>query len=627
MKRDIFYIFIAGLILSLSGCADFWDWASKQSDSQSGDSSSGTYTPTSPTVTKTVAYTSGEAITVDTTTKTLTVTGNLGGKTVYLAKTNPTSTLIKSSNSQAVGTATNMELYTVTSNRAAEESSEYEGYQCASAKLFEKYSNVTFGTPTDSGARAAAQTIDRSNSQLELVVGETKKNIWVGTDVNLSTFEHLPATLRATGTYCNVWVLNDCWTDDKASGKQIDTALAEKMATFFDQVYALETNLYGKESDQIFYLTESVRSLTRNSFALEDMKKLSNTGTKVNLVVCDIGADYGKAIQSGTLGYFTDTDYYPDLEDLNTMTGQNFAKSDYPFYHSNEGKYLYIDAPSCVSAVANVMTIITHEYQHLITWGRKTMNHYASKGYILADSAYYEMMAMVGEDFMKEYTKSLYIDFTNDNTPFAWRLPSFNVNYPMSGIEYRTDENGTYVSVSYATNYTFGAWLARTYGGAALMYDIVNNTEGEYFPAVQSSIKTVTGKSVSIESLLKDFVWDCIVSKDNAGFRKKVELTSTDSLYCTDKAYGYPLTKVDLYNLEDYGVSKTVTDDKGKTVTRSGMTGPFFWAYNQYYSKGIRPYGFEFNKIGTVNSGATSVTITFGLNAPASTLKAYLIIE
>ena len=248
MKRDIFYIFIAGLILSLSGCADFWDWASKQSDSQSGDSSSGTYTPTSPTVTKTVAYTSGEAITVDTTTKTLTVTGNLGGKTVYLAKTNPTSTLIKSSNSQAVSTATNIKLYTDTSNRAAEESSEYEDYQCASAKLYEKYSNVTFGTPTDSGARAAAQTIDRSNNQLELVTGETQKYIWVGTDVNLSTFEHLPATLRATGTYCNVWVLSDCWTDDKASGKQIDTALAEKMATFFDQVYALETNLYGKES-------------------------------------------------------------------------------------------------------------------------------------------------------------------------------------------------------------------------------------------------------------------------------------------------------------------------------------------------------------------------------------------
>ncbi len=627
MKRDIFYIFIAGLILSLSGCADFWDWASNQSSSQSGNSSSGTYTPTSPTETKTVAYTSGEAITVATTTKTLTVTGNLGGKTVYLAKTNPTSTLIKGSNSQAVYNATNMKLYTDTSNRAAEESSEYEGYQCASAKLYEKYSNVTFGTPTDSGARAAAQTIDRSNSQLDLVVDKTQKDIWVGTDVNLSTFEHQSATLRAKGEYCNVWVLDDCWTTGSASGKQINNALAQKMATFFDQVYALETNLYGKESDQIFYLTGPVSNLTRNSFALEDMKKLSNTGTKVNLVVCDIGADYGKAIQSGTLGYFTDTDYYPDLEDLNTMTGQNISKSAYPFYHSNEGKYLYIDAPSCVSAVANVMTIITHEYQHLITWGRKTMNHYASKGYILADSAYYEMMAMVGEDFMKEYTKSIYSEFTNDNTPFAWRLPSFNVNYPVSGIEYRNDESGKYVSVSYSVNYAFGAWLARTYGGAKLMYDIVNNTEGEYFPAVQSSIKTITGESVSIESLLKGFVWDCIVSKDNAGFRKKVELTSTDPLYCTDKAYGYPLTKVDLYNLADYGVSKTVTNSEGKQVSRAGLTGPFFWDYNKYYSEGIRPYGFEFNKIGTVNSGATSVTITFGSTAPASTLKSYLIIE
>ena len=627
-------IFMAGIILSLSGCSDFFDTLKSNSNNQTENPD---YDIITPTETKTVAYSSGEAITVDPTTKTLTVTGDLGGKTVYLAKTNPTGTLIASKNSQAVKNATNMELNKASpasgkaySARAAqEESFEHEGYQCASAKLYEKYSNVTFGTPRDSGARAAAtaQTIDRSKSQLDLVVGKTQKDIWVATDVNLSTFEHLPATLRAKGTYCNVWVLKDCWTTGSASGKQIDNALAEKMAAFFDQVYALETNLYGKESDQIFYLTEPVRSLTRDSFALENMEKLSDTGTKVNLVVCDIGGDYGKDIQSGILGYFTDTDYYPDLKDLNTMTGQDFEESDYPFYNSNEGKYLYIDAPSCVSAVSNVMTIITHEYQHLITWGRKTMNHYASKGYILADSAYYEMMAMVGEDFMKEYTKGLYSEFTNDNTPFAWRLPSFNTNYLMSGIEYRTDDDGKYVSVSYSTNYAFGAWLARTYGGAALMYDIVNNTEGEYFPAVQSSIETVTGTPVSIESLLKGFVWDCIVSKDNAGFRKHVELSSSEKRYCADKAYGYPLTKVDLYNLENYGVSTTVTDSEGKTITRPGLTGPFFWDYNKYYSEGIRPYGFEFNKIGTVYSGATSITITFGLDAPASTLKSYLIIE
>lgn len=619
-------IFIAGIILSLSGCSDFFDTLKSNSNNQTENPD---YDIIIPTETKSASYSSGEAITVDPTTKRLTVTGDLGGKTVYLAKTNPTGTLIQGSNSQAVGTATNMELYTVTARAAQEESFEHECYQCASAKLYEKYSNVSFGTPRDSGARAAAtaQTIDRSNSQLDLVVGETKKNIWVGTDVNLSTFEQLPATLRATGTYCNVWVLDDCWTTGSASGKQIDNALAEKMATFFDQVYALETNLYGKESDQIFYLTGPVRSPNRNSFKLENMEKLSNTGTKVNLVVCDIGGDYGKDIQSGTLGYFTDTDYYPDLVDLNTMTGQDFAKSAYPFYSSNEGKYLYIDAPSCVSAVANVMTIITHEYQHLITWGRKTMNHYASKGYIDADSAYYEMMAMVGEDFMKEYTKSLYSEFTNDNTPFAWRLPTFNAYYSLSGIEYRTDDDGKYVSVSYSTNYAFGAWLARTYGGAALMYDIVNNTEGEYFPAVQSSIEATTGTPVSIESLLKGFVWDCIVSKDNAGFRKHVELSSSDLRYCTEKSYGYPLTEVDLYNLANYGVSTTVTNSQGDQVTRPGLTGPFFCPYNNVFSGGIRPYGFEFNKIGTVNSGARSITITFGFNAPASTLKSYLIIE
>ncbi|MBR4599478.1 MAG: hypothetical protein IKO39_05460, partial [Treponema sp.] len=175
--------------------------------------------------------------------------------------------------------------------------------------------------------------------------------------------------------------------------------------------------------------------------------------------------------------------------------------------------------------------------------------------------------------------------------------------------------------------YAFGAWLARTYGGAALMYDIVNNTEGEYFPAVQSSIEATRGKSVSIESLLKGFVWDCIVSKDNAGFRKHVELSSSEERYCTEKSYGYPLTEVDLYNLANYGVSTSVKNSAGETVTRPGLTGPFFCPYNNVFSGGIRPYGFEFNKIGRVKSDAREIIITFGLDAPASTLKSYLIIE
>ena len=632
MKRDIFYIFIAGLILSLSGCADFWDNLTNNSNSSPESNQYGTQTATDTGVK--ANYTSGSPITVAASTKTLTVTGSLlGGKTVYLAKTNPTATLIKGDHSRAV-TSASSNITLNTSKRVAEAGSETtsQNNSCGSLELYERLKNATFRTPISARASSTkAQSIDRSSDQLPREIG-TKKEIWTDTNY-MQSWEKKTAALRAIGEYCNVWVVSDCWGGNTASGKRIDNTIAQKMATFFDDVYLLETNLYGKESDQIFYVSGSTTNLTYNSFQLEAMEYLSDTGTKVNLVVYDIADDYGKSLQSGTLGYFSQKDYYPNLDDLNTMLGMNVSKSDYALYTSNEGKYLYIDAPSCVEALANVMTIITHEYQHLITWGCKTMNHFKTKGYITADSAYYEMMAMVGEDFMKEYTIDHYASdgFSTDNTPFTWRLPNFNEKYFYSGIEYRddSDNGGKYTSSSYATNYTFGAWLARNYGNAAMMRHIVNSTDTDYFTAVINSIKETAGSIVSIESLLSDFAYDCIVSKNDAGFRKYVELESNNVLYCTDKSYGYPLTKVDLYNLESYGVSPTyTTKENGKTVTkdRSGMNGPYFFESSYVATSGIRPYGMELNKVGTIATGATSITLTFN-DTSASTLKTYLIIE
>jgi hypothetical protein len=364
----------------------------------------------------------------------------------------------------------------------------------------------------------------------------------------------------------------------------------------------------------MFY-TDQVISSTSDFYTVP-IKKLSDTGTKVNLVVLDICVD-------DVLGYFSRKDYFPNLTDLNAMTGGNYRKETYSYYGSNEGKYLYIDAESCVKAIANLMTIVTHEYQHLINFGRKTLARH-QKGYPLklGKSDLNETAAMVCEDFLKEYTKSHYSadGFCDEHTPFIYRLPTFNAYFSNSGIEYRTN----YEQYSYSTLYTFGAWCARKYGGAKLMQDITNSNDTELFPAMINSIKRTAGQTVTAEELMRDFVYDCVVpdsvSKINA-FMKKVTLSEGDSLYNKTKDYGYPLTSINLWDLTEHA------SDKIRSKLDKGLHGPVYGKFKQYLTE-ARPYGFYMNKVGTVQT-AESFTLTLAAKSGYSALQAktYLIIQ
>ncbi len=625
MKRIICYALVAGTLLTLSGCADIWD---ALSNSSSSDSDSGSYDTSTATETEvTATYRSGSVITVAPSTKRLTVSGNLlGGKTIYLAKTNPTGTLItKDYTCYIENVSSNITLYT--SSRAAEA----QDAAIQDAPHYCGFVHQDFSFPTlDSSARAASSAttiIDRSNSQLELDVDVTKKDIWMEQTDNWSSakdFKEKSTTLRAKGTYCNVWVDNDCYTTGEASGKKITSAMAEEMATYFDAIHNLETKLWGAESDKIIYYDSAA-----GDFTTKPITYLDDTGGKVNLVVMDVGNTYNSRTgkdEGSTLGYFAPKDYFPDTTDIRAL-GYNDSWS---YGHSNEGKYLYINAATCVSAPANLRTIITHEYQHLITFGLQTMALMESRNILVTSgSAYYEMMAMVGEDFIKEYTKANYADFTNDNTPFAWRLPNFNAGYYLSGIEYNQSSSSA-VSISYAVNYTFGAWLARKYGGAKLMHYMEINpavsgsgskTSIDDYATIVNAVNWANNTSETMETLLREFAYDCVIPNSISGtngLMKSTSLASTDSLYCSSPAYAFPLRPVDLWNLSSY---ISVTDSN-----KNALTGPTLLAYNNLLTYGVRPYGMELNKIGTIATGATSITLTFN-DRSASTLKTYLIIE
>ena len=632
MKKSIVYIISLSLIFGFfCGCDDLTDSENTSSEPSSSTPSKDTDEGNTVTSRETINITCTETpfiYEIPANVSTINVTGNfalLSFKDIYLATTNPTSSVIDGTKLRILPgqeTATNItknvnSSTTASSSRAAtldEESFSIEN-PCGSPKIEEYFNSIPiFSENGSASARAATGgvAIDRTYSQLPRTIGQTK-SLFV--DCNkLSAFEQKQATLRATGEYCNVWVINENWTTEEASAtdKKVNTAIAQKVADFFDDIYSLETNLYGKESDEIFYTTYAT---SISDFDKVPMKTLSDTGTKVNLVILSISG-------SGVLGYFSRKDYYPNLEDLNALTGRSYTADTYAYYGSNEGKYLYLDAASCVEDVANVMTIVTHEYQHLINFGRKTMANY-QKGTnpILGSSALNEMMAMVCEDFIKEYTKEHYESdgFTDENAPFIHRLPTFNVYYYKSGIEYYQSE------YSYPSLYTFGAWCARKYGGAHLMYDIANSTDGELFPAVINSIKKTQDKIVTVESLLKEFIYDCIVQNSASGtnaFMASVTLPNTDNLFSIEKNYGYPLESIDLWNLLQYGSSLEIMKN-----LEPGLHGPIYAGCNQYL-KEVRPYGFSLSKIGTIQIADNfSITLKAASGKTSSDLKTYLIIQ
>lgn len=624
-KRIVYTIFLSLIFGFFCGCDDIY-FLMRNADSEDTSSETASVTPSE---TLNLTCTSTPAIyEIDPNVKTINVTGNidtLSSKTVYLATTNPTSSAIDGSYTRILpgqGAATNITKYVKSSSREAttdEESFPIENV-CGSHKMEEYFNSIPiFSDDGSASARAVSggESIDRTYDQLNLKVGQTTKSLYV--DYNeLSAFMQKQATLQAIGTYCNVWVIDENWTTGTASAttKKVNTAIAKKVATFFDDVYSLETNLYGKESDKIFYTTYAT---SFSDFETVPMETLSDTGTKVNLVILSISED-------GVLGYFSRKDYYPNLEDMNILTGRTYTANTYAFYGSNEGKYLYLDAASCVSDVANVMTIVTHEYQHLINFGRKTMANYQQGSEpILGSSALNEMMAMVCEDFIKEYTKKHYESdgFTDENAPFIYRLPSFNVYsyYAKSGIEYIP----TSTQYSYPSLYTFGAWCARKYGGAHLMYDIANSTDGDLFPAVINSIKKTKDMTVTVESLLKEFVYDCIVPNSVSGtnaFMTSVTLPNTDPYFSKEKNYDYPLVSIDLWNLKQY----CSNEDTIKRL-EPGLYGPVYLRCNEYWAE-VRPYGFFLSKIGTIQK-ANNFSITLGSvsGKSASALKTYLIIQ
>ncbi|MBP5284059.1 MAG: hypothetical protein J6Y93_05285, partial [Treponema sp.] len=502
------------------------------------------------------------------------ISGLSAGKTIYLTKTNPTSSVISASAFGCIPSASGLSLSSgdsssVTAGSSSGTSQGGSGpHRCISLSL-----NGSLPQDDSTSARSASSlTKVTPVSYTSADAGTATRSVYVDQDEDISTFASETATLRAVGEYCYVWVLDDNWTSSEASGEKINSSIAEKIAENFDAMYCKIRNVFGEEAD-VLVTDTGISSTVR-------MSEYCETGTMVNIVVIDIGKDYKNGKNSGsTVGYFYAKDYFY-IPNASSVYG-----------YSNRGKYFYIDGYYAANSTATVFSTLAHEFQHMIDFGVKTIENGS-----VCSTSWNEMKSMLCEDIMFPTLSSLESDFDADDSPVS-RLPMFNRRYAESGIEYRTTSPEVYYS--YAANYAFGAWLIRNNGGISLLHEIAVNPYTDE-KSVLKALSKITGSSSSMESLLKEYTEACVLNTDGSGFKK----TPSDSELYLD-GYTYSFEAIDLWNLDET-LPDTYSECKDSTSYYK-FDGQYL--YGDSTQASLRPYGISLHKAGTTTAG--EVTINF----------------
>lgn len=615
MKRlHISILFLCAFILT--SCQDISSSTESSDDTSSLSSASVASTETA-SVSETWNYDESFPIyEISSDVSSVTVSGDLEGKTVYLVKANKTSSSISSSDARTITKISNIsgsldfsESQTDSSmvstfsfeTETGNEKSQPDLRNFIPPENIEK--TIFAGRKSNiSGRSASSESSVSTVEQISAEVDSTTKSIYVDTDADISTFTSKTATLRAIGNYCYVWVVDDYYTSESASGSKVDSSTSKTIAEKFDKIYPAIRNVFGEESDNLINYETSTQSKLDASLSMESY---SDTGTMVNIVIYDIGADseLSSSSQCGIVGYFYSKDYVYPTSSVSESSAINY---------SNAGKYFYVDSSYAVSYFDTVISTLAHEFQHMINFNVKTIMQSLSPS-----TAYNEMLSMLCEDMMQ---KLLEID--DGDSPKS-RLQGFNAYYFLSGL---SEYNSSYAVVSYANSFALGAWISRQYGGAALVQEIMENDSVDN-DSIVAAVNSLNETSYDFDDLFKQFL---LAATGNEKYT--MNQNAAENLSYEAESYSYPMTAIDLWD-KDYSLTSSGLSDYSSVQNSLSQAkyssydwyGPYLLSKN--YGCTLRPeYGFTIHGIEEISSGTTERTYTF-TSSGSSSLTMYLIIQ
>ena len=241
---------------------------------------------------------------------------------------------------------------------------------------------------------------------------------------------------------------------------------------------------------------------------------------KIQILVYDIGA-MGSA--GGAVGYFWSKDYYSD-EYLKSM---NYSLK------SNSAEIFYINSYWADSKPDTVYSALIHEFVHMAIFNEKFISHK-----INYSTWYTEMLAMLGED---KIGSMIGISSNNTSHPVSTRIP-----YTL-GL-YTCDPFYWTGSKSYGVTFGYGAYLARNYGGTALIKEIALNKKVNHdsITAAVSMFNASTGFKETIERYYEAFVCNDKIDRGFASFNRIVTNTIDNYQYTL---YGFDIFQMNRVNI------------------------------------------------------------------------------
>jgi hypothetical protein len=405
-------------------------------------------------------------------------------------------------------------------------------------------------------------------NDIQLFWVQNAQNQWVQTN----------ARLVKRGEFCYVWVStgslgsppipqfanyddsSSTFTDNKIKDTQAE-ALAEK----FDQIYPLETDLFGFEYGG---------GQAGNGGIDQD--------SRIHILVYDIMADSG---QGGTVGFFWGKDEYHD--------GTPALKG----LRSNEKEIFYIDSYWLDRRSEVAYTTLVHEFQHMIHFNKK------NRGLNKATATWYnEMLSMLAEDMISSHAD---IDIDPTASPTQLRMPYFNRWYYEGGV---TEWKDVY---SYSQVYAFGAYLARNYGGAKLIYEMARNNRID-IDSVDTALKTLTGGTVGFNKALEKFPETLLNMKISpSNYNAQGVLQGSHAATFNNTVQGSLWSSPDLTNY-DFTAFNLLTIPASNT--QPPIYGPCIATVEQYPVSG---HGIDVQYSSTANtSGTISLQLTYFTKSP-----------
>lgn len=532
----------------------------------------------------------------------LTLSG-ISGKEIYLAKVNGSLTTDKSPASIVTASCTGLSASVAPSLSVASSSSS-DTEEILPARKHYVVSDAEKELAKEFGRLHVQKYGKQSRSALQALYSKHESDLSVGATDDIfiqtgdSAYTPMDATLKAKGTNCNVWVVDENYSDITTES---DIAT---IASKFDAIYPLVTNVFGTECDKIlnYAYNENTKSFDSSIVDMEDCDG-NDTGTKINIVLCDLPSGYD--------GYFASKDYFYYDKELET-SGDNLTSTqiaqNIALNASNVGKYFYVDIESVNKSLDNALLTLAHEFQHMINFNMKTVQNSAT-----FSTFYDEMCSMACEDMMADY-----LGVGDDDTPKN-RLPLFNKKYTETGTGEWIDATGNQELYSYSSAYAFGAWLARQYGGAKLFKAILSNSHSD-MDAVTEAVKSVAGEDYTDEQILERYVQALVFTTSDFTHPTMNQAAKQTLTYGSgDSAYSYPMTAINLWNLE-----------AALPTYSSANTNSSYYKYDgpEYLSASdttaLRPYGFTLHKVGMVS--ADSVTLKLSAS-PSGSTKYYVLVQ